>query len=378
MGFNLRIDPGLTKSSWAPLGLAACACFCLGPLLSCGAGQASTEEGALGAEALGASTAASQGLAASQSASTAGTQVSLASALPSSTSVLTKLQALAPPRTGAGLFERQSQNGLRESELLAIHARSGGARAELDLGIFYAGQERSLRALSHLLRSVQLQSEAGEVWFWLGVTCALLELPEETLTCLERAQELGWWSPGLERVRGEAWSDVGQDDRALMAFEACLVEDPKDWRALLGCSRLLESNGALEPALELLVRMTQLDPEHPTPHYRSASILRRLGRMDAARQAERLHRRCAILDDLRLRGSRANPVHKRMAVGAELLAQGRPDEALMEYEDCLALPIQSAAKEAARLGKERCLSMLEQQHANAPELAGWRPTLGAR
>ncbi len=298
--------------------------------------------------------------------------------LPTCALVLSKLECLAPELTTVALFEPQSQAGLQELELLAIHARSGGAQSELELGVFYANQERSLRALSHLLRSAQLQPDAGELWFWLGVTCALLEFPLETLACLERAEGLGWWSPSLERVRGEAWADVGHDERALAAFEACLAGDPQDWRSLLGCSRLLESTGELEAALELLARMTQLDPEHPTPHYRSASILRRLGRMDSARNAERLHRRCAILDDLRLRGPVANPMRKRLAVGAELLAQGRPGEALLEYEDCLALPIESAAMEAARLGKSRCLSMLEQAKTDSLELVGWRPALGGR
>lgn len=372
MGFSLPVSAVFTWAARAPLGPRACWLLCLAPLLGCGAGLADNPSGAIGDDARGGAGAVPTG---SFNGTPGGNHEF---ALPTRDQLLSKLESIAPQRSTASLFEPQSRAGLRELELLAIHARSGGAQAELDLGIFYANQERSLRALAHLLESARLQPDAGELWFWLGVTCALLELPVETLACLGQAEGLGWWSPSLERVRAEAWTDVGDDERALAAFEACLAEDPKDWRSLLGCSRLLELKGDLEPALDLLARMTQLDPEHPTPHYRSAAILRRLGRMDEARKAERLHRRCAILDDLRLRGPVANPMRKRLAVGAELLAQGRPEEALLEYEDCLALPIESAAMEAARLGKARCLSMLEQERSGSVELAGWRPALVGR
>lgn len=72
-------------------------------------------------------------------------------------------------------------------------------------------------------------------------------------------------------------------------------------------ARALKSAGQLARAAEVYQSVLQLQPSHKTAHYKLGSVLRQLGKHDAAAEAYRwdqpLHRHCLHFDAVQLKNS---------------------------------------------------------------------------
>jgi tetratricopeptide (TPR) repeat protein len=262
------------------------------------------------------------------------------------------------PALGAASELRRTL-GLEEARLLAAWREGESAFVARGLGAVYAQADECHRATAWLAHSLAKDASDGETWYWFGMSRLLLGEPADALVLLERARALGHDTAAVRRYEGEAYLELGRSDRAREAFAAALARDADSWHAGLGLAALLEDDGALEPARDLLVHLVELDDEHPTPLFRLARVERALGHEDAALAAERSHRRAAILDDMRMRGDRHSDVQKHLAVGFHLVAQGRPAEALVEYEAARAKAGDPRFARAASEGIARCRRELE-------------------
>ena len=64
-----------------------------------------------------------------------------------------------------------------------------------------------------------------------------------------------------------------------------LQADPGMVEAYLGVERIYSSRNEYEKALGCMRKVAELDPENPTPHYRMATIYRKLGDVAKAQAA---------------------------------------------------------------------------------------------
>ena len=155
-------------------------------------------------------------------------------------------------------------------------------------------------------------------------------------------------------LRGEAHLELGDFERAAAAFESAVQRDVDSWHSRLGLAALYEDDGRLEDARDQLEHLVELDGEHPTPLFRLARVERALGLDARADETERHHRRAAILDDMRMRGGMHSDVQKHLAVATHLVAQGRPGDALPEFQGVLAKSDDPRYREPATAGIRTC------------------------
>jgi len=246
-----------------------------------------------------------------------------------------------------------------ELELLGRLARGSSSELHRRLGAVYTQAEEYGRGAQHLVEALRRDVGDADAWYWLGVNRLLVERPDEALALLDRAAELGRDDADLHRFRGEAERVRGDWAAARAHFDAALAREPRHALALTGLTQCLEQLGDLDAARGALELLVELQPGHPTPLFRMARVLRRLGLDEAAREYEALHRRAAILDDLKLRGEEVSPARAHLAVATRLAAQGRAEEALAEFAACLALEPADELRDAAERGRVACLAELE-------------------
>ncbi|MFT5286510.1 MAG: tetratricopeptide (TPR) repeat protein [Planctomycetota bacterium] len=259
-----------------------------------------------------------------------------------------------------GLSDSQTPEQLsKERELLGDYLRVRSPRTAGKLGALYTQTESGNYAIAWLTTAITAIPEEAEYWYWLGVDLYFLAEFEEAKVLLERSRDLGGQSASLERFVGEVELELEHPDLAKRAFSKSLELDSKGWHARMNLAGLQEDSGDLEEARSNLEFLIRLDPEHPTPHFRLARVLRKQGETEQALRTEKAHRRAAILDDLGLRKPGTNPIRKHLAVGWALAAQQEFEDALVEYRAAANMTLSGELADEAEAGIEQCLQGIE-------------------
>lgn len=196
--------------------------------------------------------------------------------------------------------------------------------------------------------------------------------PERALRIAEAALERFPERGALHLARGLALKTLARDLEAVAAFEETLrlgLDQPA--RAHLALAQTLTTLDRASEAMEHLEAAARLQPESPEVHYRLGNARRQAGDTAGARAAlERFHQLSQAADhadhEAKKRGTAVNEAQ-------ELVAAGRPREALVRLDELLAdepgsvRALNLKAKILFSLGdKQKALDAVTAAQAHAP------------
>lgn len=278
------------------------------------------------------------------------------------------------PWSGIGeATEARAALAARERELLA-RLRSGPDPAvDRELGEIYTQAGETQRGVAYLARAIE--GAPGDVrgWTALGANRLFAGELERARVLLGRARELGPDDAAAHHFAGDLARREGRvaEAREELARAVELAPGSTESRVLL--ATVLEELGELEAARAELLAAREESPDDPRAHYLLSRVARALGRVEEARAAAELHARLQRLDDLAVRGPRAD---RFAALGIHLLTTGRPAEALVEFEEALASSPSRAVRTDGLLGRSSALIELGEAgraRAAVDELAALAP-----
>lgn len=174
----------------------------------------------------------------------------------------------------------------------------------------------------------------------------------EALAQARRAVEAGAGSVAARTTLAELELRRGRPEVSRDHFRAALERDPDDFRALRGMATLALRDGDYAGAAAFAEGALRVTPGEPGLHYTAALALERLGESERARDhlaASRRGpaRRPAIEPPPEILAFRGGGARAALAAGAELLDQGRYEEAVVALEAAAAADPGSADAENA-------------------------------
>ncbi len=223
----------------------------------------------------------------------------------------------------------------KEANLLAVLAAGKSPAAASALGKLYAELGNFDRGLHFLCQALETDASDPGSWAWLALHQLRTDHPRAALTFSGRALELNSDFTAAHELRAEAFGVLNLREEAEAAWRSALDCNPRSFEANLGLAELLEDQGDFEAALACLERARIEDPDHPTPLFGLARLLRNLGRGDEAAQMDQLHERAIILDDLRMRENGSSQLEQQLALGMHFLADQRFEAAKREFTSAL-------------------------------------------
>ncbi len=139
-------------------------------------------------------------------------------------------------------------------------------------------------AKAHYQRALELDAEADEAWYGLGVILCAQDRWFEAIHFIRKAIDLydqsGEYWLGLARAEYE----VGNVVSALEAFERATNAEPASTTAWVAWAGVLQEQGHYEEAADLLRAAIEADPTDAELHYRTCACLLSAGRYREAYQ----------------------------------------------------------------------------------------------
>jgi tetratricopeptide (TPR) repeat protein len=151
--------------------------------------------------------------------------------------------------------------------LLATQEHPRSARAFLLLGRTQFYLEHDEEALAALNRSIELDPQAPEAWFFRALLFAYGRKAELALSDFEKATQLDPTQPRYWLELGRHSERFGNSSRARAAFERVVALDPKSAAGWFALGSLASDAGEHAKAAELWEKTLQVDPDYVDAHY---------------------------------------------------------------------------------------------------------------
>jgi len=173
----------------------------------------------------------------------------------------------------------------------ALALKPGFAQAENNLGDDLMRLERAPEAIPHFERALRLQPEYATAHHNLGIALAMTDRTAEAVPHFARAVEIEPAYAEAELDWAVALVQTGHFPDAVPHFERALALMPGSADAQLAYGRALAGHNDFEGAVAHCRAALELAPESAEIHVALALALRRLGRIDEAREHELAARR---------------------------------------------------------------------------------------
>jgi tetratricopeptide (TPR) repeat protein len=155
------------------------------------------------------------------------------------------------------------------SPLEAGHESNG----ELEYGLGYALiQTGRWEEGVPRLEKIAAAAQSAEAWLLAGATRLSRQQSNEARTDLDAAVKLNPSIPGLYTLDAQAHYEMGDNEKAVSAYESALKANPMDFTANLDLGNILLDRGDLDGAKPLLELAYQLQPEFPRARLEMAKV----------------------------------------------------------------------------------------------------------
>jgi len=152
----------------------------------------------------------------------------------------------------------------REMGRRKIEEMPGDWQAHFELGLLELEQFKNPAEAHRLFaRACALNPRMGVAWFFYGLTCFRMNLFEDALQTMRKAENCGHKTALVACTRGDACYNLGRFDEARSAYEAALKREPNDpsTQAKLGLSMVRA--GSAEKGLARLRAYLTASPQIP-------------------------------------------------------------------------------------------------------------------
>lgn len=200
------------------------------------------------------------------------------------------------------------------------------ARAHVDIGVTFAGQGRSERAIREYREAIRLDSDSKIAHNNLGNALLLLGRLDDAALHLEKAIQIDSAYAVAITNLGNVLRTRGDVDEAIAHYRRSLTIDPDIAKTHSNLGIALRSKGKVEEAIGHYRRALALDPDFDDAHYNLGNALQSQGKLDDAIR----HYRMA----LRLRPEFPEACNN---LAASLLTKGSVDEAVGHLRQVLVL-----------------------------------------
>lgn len=165
------------------------------------------------------------------------------------------------------------------------------AQLELAAGVAYYGLRRFPEAIDSFLQTIRLSPALEQPYLFLG---RMLDQAEGRLPkIMEASAAFAKNAPDnyvSTFVYGKTLAVENPSEAAGM-FRKSIASNGKFWESHFELGLLLEQAGKFQEASTEMLRVIELNPQDPAPHYRLARIYDRLGKPAEARTERELHAR---------------------------------------------------------------------------------------
>ena len=158
-------------------------------------------------------------------------------------------------------------------------------RAPLLQGQYYEDVGKDEEAIREYRRALELNPDLQNVHFAIGNLYWKKDRDDKALPELQKELQLDPNHPNALYEIAEIFYSRGRLDEAAEYYLRSLKYDPGMVEAYLGVERIFTSRDEYQKALEYLRKAVELHPDHATPHYRMATIYRKMGDGAKARAA---------------------------------------------------------------------------------------------
>lgn len=171
------------------------------------------------------------------------------------------------------------------ASLWVAAANPDSYRAHLLRGQYYEDEGKDEEAIREYQRALELKPDLRNVHFAIGNLYWKKDQDDDALPELQGELQLDPNHPSALYEIAEIFYTRGRLDEAEKYYLRSLEYDPRMVEAYLGVERIFTSRDEYQKALEYLHKAVELDPENATPHYRMATIYRKMGDGTKARAA---------------------------------------------------------------------------------------------
>jgi tetratricopeptide (TPR) repeat protein len=156
---------------------------------------------------------------------------------------------------------------------------------QLQLGNYWFARDQPEKALAHLQRAVQWDTNSAPIRHELAVVLSTVGRAREAVEQLEAACRLEPREAEYRYKLGLAYNELGDRARTIDALEEAVRLAPRHARALYNLGLAYNARGETENAIQMLVRAESAAPEDAHIPYATATLYARLGRLAEARAA---------------------------------------------------------------------------------------------
>jgi glycosyltransferase involved in cell wall biosynthesis len=143
------------------------------------------------------------------------------------------------------------------------------AQAHLELGLVELDNFGNFEEAQALFeRACQLNPRFGLAWFFRGLTLLKLDLPMETLDCLEQAERAGLRTSLVSETRGDAHYNLGHFEQASKCYLTAMKQDAENPGLLSKYGLATLRSGQAEIGLRELRAAVRSRPRAPDLHDR--------------------------------------------------------------------------------------------------------------
>ena len=183
-------------------------------------------------------------------------------------------------------FLAEYHQGLSYLASLWVVATDGDSyRAHQLQGQSYEKVGKDEEAIREYRKALEVSPDLQGVHFAIGNLYWVKNLDEEALVELENELKIDPHHPNALYEIADIFYKRGQLNDAEEFYLRSLKHDPGIVEAYLGVERIYSTRNDHEKALKSLRKVVELAPENATPHYRMATIYRKLGDATKAREA---------------------------------------------------------------------------------------------